>query len=172
MADCGCGAGLSASLWQGWKMGALGGAISGAGTGSALGGSFGSSGGPVGILVGGYVGSVIGSALGAAFGSVMGAAESWGGHILFSQCGCSPLCLCLPRDWRAPQATPTRRDPLVLDLNRDGKVELKNAAFFDLNANGFHEFTGKFYMAGRKHGHDGRGVAVPHSYVLHPGRNP
>ena len=127
MADCGCGAGLSASLWQGWKMGALGGAISGAGTGSALGGSFGSSGGPVGILVGGYVGSVIGSALGAAFGSVMGAAESWGGHILFSQCGCSPLCLCLPRDWRAPQATPTRRDPLVLDLNRDGKVELKNA---------------------------------------------
>ncbi len=39
------------------------------------------------------------------------------------------------------QATPARRDPLVLDLNRDGKVELKNAAFFDLNANGFHEFT-------------------------------
>ena len=38
-------------------------------------------------------------------------------------------------------ATPARRDPLVLDLNRDGKVELKNAAFFDLNANGFHEFT-------------------------------
>ena len=36
---------------------------------------------------------------------------------------------------------PVRRDPLVLDLNRDGKVELKNAAFFDLNANGFHEFT-------------------------------
>ena len=30
---------------------------------------------------------------------------------------------------------------MVLDLNRDGKVELKNAAFFDLNANGFHEFT-------------------------------
>ncbi|WP_208873914.1 hypothetical protein [Fretibacterium fastidiosum] len=28
-----------------------------------------------------------------------------------------------------------------MDLNRDGKVELKNAAFFDLNANGFHEFT-------------------------------
>ena len=24
---------------------------------------------------------------------------------------------------------PARRDPLVLDLNRDGKVELKNAAF-------------------------------------------
>ena len=39
------------------------------------------------------------------------------------------------------QATPARVDPLVLDLNRDGKVELKNAAFFDLNANGFHEFT-------------------------------
>ena len=38
-------------------------------------------------------------------------------------------------------ATPTRRDPLVLDLNRDGKVELKNVAFFDMNANGFHEFT-------------------------------
>ena len=36
---------------------------------------------------------------------------------------------------------PVRRDPLVLDLNRDGKVDLKNAAFFDLNANGFHEFT-------------------------------
>ena len=44
-------------------------------------------------------------------------------------------------DWRDPQSTPTRRDPLVLDLNRDGKVELKNAAYFDLNANGFHEFT-------------------------------
>ena len=122
-------------------MGALGGAISGAGTGSALGGSFGSSGGPAGILVGGYVGSVIGSTLGAALGSVAGTAQSWAAHILFSQCGCSPLCLCLPRDWRAPQATPARRDPLVLDLNRDGKVELKNAAFFDLNANGFHEFT-------------------------------
>jgi len=38
-------------------------------------------------------------------------------------------------------AAPARRDPLVLDLNRDGKVELTNAAFFDLNANGFHEFT-------------------------------
>ena len=38
-------------------------------------------------------------------------------------------------------AAPARRDPLVLDLNRDGKVELKNAAYFDLNANGFHEFT-------------------------------
>ena len=43
--------------------------------------------------------------------------------------------------WPDSQAVPTRRDPLVLDLNRDGKVELKNAAFFDLNANGFHEFT-------------------------------
>ena len=30
---------------------------------------------------------------------------------------------------------------MVLDLNKDGKVELKNVAFFDLNANGFHEFT-------------------------------
>ena len=38
-------------------------------------------------------------------------------------------------------AAPARRDPLVLDLNRDGKVGLKNAAYFDLNANGFHEFT-------------------------------
>ena len=38
-------------------------------------------------------------------------------------------------------ATLPRRDLLVLALNRDGKVELKNAAFFDLNANGFHEFT-------------------------------
>ena len=36
---------------------------------------------------------------------------------------------------------PARRDPLVLELNRDGKVELKNATYFDLNANGFHEFT-------------------------------
>ena len=43
--------------------------------------------------------------------------------------------------WPDSQAVLTRRDPLVLDLNRDGKVELKNAAFFDLNANGFHEFT-------------------------------
>ena len=43
--------------------------------------------------------------------------------------------------WRDANATPTRRDPLVLDLNRDGKVELKNATYFDLNANGFHEFT-------------------------------
>ena len=43
--------------------------------------------------------------------------------------------------WPDSQAVPTRRDPLVLDLNKDGKVELKNAAFFDLNANGFHEFT-------------------------------
>ena len=37
-------------------------------------------------------------------------------------------------------ATPPRRDLLVLALNRDGKVELKNAAYFDLNANGFHKF--------------------------------
>ena len=43
--------------------------------------------------------------------------------------------------WPDSQAVPTRRDPLVLDLNRDGKVELKNATYFDLNANGFHEFT-------------------------------
>ncbi len=32
-------------------------------------------------------------------------------------------------------------DPLVLDLNRDGKIELQNATYFDLNANGFHEYT-------------------------------
>jgi|GEM_PF-5350505 len=39
-------------------------------------------------------------------------------------------------------ATPPRRDLLVLALNRDGKMKLKNAAYFvDLNANGFHEFT-------------------------------
>ena len=43
--------------------------------------------------------------------------------------------------WRDAGATPARRDPFVLDLNHDGKVELKNAAFFDMNANGFHEFT-------------------------------
>ena len=43
--------------------------------------------------------------------------------------------------WGGAGAAPARRDPLVLDLNRDGKVELKNAAYFDLNANGFHEFT-------------------------------
>ena len=30
---------------------------------------------------------------------------------------------------------------MVLDLNRDGKVELKNATYFDLNANGFHELS-------------------------------
>ena len=45
------------------------------------------------------------------------------------------------RPWKDTVPAPARRDPLVLDLNRDGKVELKNAAFFDLNANGFHEFT-------------------------------
>ena len=43
--------------------------------------------------------------------------------------------------WRDAGPAPARPDPLVLDLNRDGKVELKNAAYFDLNANGFHEFT-------------------------------
>ena len=43
--------------------------------------------------------------------------------------------------WRDAGPAPARVDPLVLDLNRDGKVELKNAVFFDLNANGFHEFT-------------------------------
>ena len=31
--------------------------------------------------------------------------------------------------WRGAGATPARVDPLVLDLNKDGKVELKNAAF-------------------------------------------
>lgn len=41
--------------------------------------------------------------------------------------------------WPDSQASPPRRDPLVLDLNRDGKVKLKNVAFFDMNANGFHE---------------------------------
>ena len=58
-------------------------------------------------------------------------------------CKCSPICLCnpLPDPWSGASTPPTRVDPLVLDLNRDGKVELKNAAFFDLNANGFHEFT-------------------------------
>ena len=32
-------------------------------------------------------------------------------------------------------------DPLILDLNRDSKLELQNATFFDLNADGFHEYT-------------------------------
>ena len=31
--------------------------------------------------------------------------------------------------WADSQSSPARVDPLVLDLNRDGKVELKNAAF-------------------------------------------
>ena len=141
MADCGCGAGLSASLWEAWKWGASNGLKKGVAVGGALGVKFGTAGGPVGTFVGGYVGGVIGGALGAALGSVYNTLEAWGAHVFFSQCGCSPLCLCFPRDWRAPQATPARRDPLVLDLNRDGKVELKNAAFFDLNSNGFHEFT-------------------------------
>ena len=44
-------------------------------------------------------------------------------------------------EWLETQTGPARRDPLVLDLNRDGKVDLKNATYFDLNANGFHEFT-------------------------------
>ena len=44
--------------------------------------------------------------------------------------------------WEDTQTGPNRPvDPLVLDLNRDGKVEFKNAAYFDLNANGFHEYT-------------------------------
>ena len=45
------------------------------------------------------------------------------------------------KQWEDAGLRPARPDPLVLDLNRDGKVELKNAAYFDLNANGFHEFT-------------------------------
>ena len=32
-------------------------------------------------------------------------------------------------------------DPLIFDLNRDGKLELQNSVFFDLNASGFHELT-------------------------------
>ena len=98
MADCGCGEGLSASLWQGWKLGVLTGGVSGAWKGKVLGGSYGSASRPVKIFVGGYVGSVIGSALGSALGSIWGTATTWAGHILFSQCGCSPLCLCLPKD--------------------------------------------------------------------------
>ena len=31
--------------------------------------------------------------------------------------------------------------PLILDLNRDGKLEMKNATFFDYDANGFHELA-------------------------------
>ena len=31
--------------------------------------------------------------------------------------------------------------PLILDLNRDGKLELNNYTFFDFNANGFHELA-------------------------------
>lgn len=44
--------------------------------------------------------------------------------------------------WKDAFPAPSRPvDPLVLDLNRDGKIELQNATFFDLNANGFHEYT-------------------------------
>lgn len=44
--------------------------------------------------------------------------------------------------WRDSFATqPIKFDPLALDLNRDGNINLENAAFFDLNANGFHEYT-------------------------------
>ena len=32
-------------------------------------------------------------------------------------------------------------DPLVLDLNRDGQINLQNATFFDFDANGFHELA-------------------------------
>ena len=32
-------------------------------------------------------------------------------------------------------------DPLILDLNRDGQLNLSNATFFDFNANGFHELA-------------------------------
>jgi hypothetical protein len=77
-------------------------------------------------------------------------------------CGCStPPTLIFPQDledwiddsyrlnefefldkWEKAHANiPRPVDPLILDLNRDGKLELHNAAFFDLNANGFHEYT-------------------------------
>ena len=141
MAGCGCAAGFEAGLWETMKWGALFGAKKGILKGSALGAGYGSLGGPLGTYVGGYVGGVIGGALGTALGGLIGAGGAWGAHILFSQCGCSPLCLCFPSRWQGPQPAPARPDPLVLDLNRDGKVELKNAAFFDLNANGFHEST-------------------------------
>ena len=66
-------------------------------------------------------------------------------------CLCSPCTKCktdyppfdpfaLP-DWHKPQSALPKVDPLILDLNRDGKIELKNATFFDLNANGFKEYT-------------------------------
>ena len=141
MAGCGCGASFEAGLWETMKWGALFGAKKGILKGRALGAGYGSLGGPLGTYIGGYVGGVIGGALGTALGGLIGAGGAWGAHILFSQCGCSPLCLCFPSRWQGPQPAPARRDPLVLDLNRDGKVELKNTAFFDLNANGFHEFT-------------------------------
>ena len=45
-------------------------------------------------------------------------------------------------DWLGAQSGPSRpRDPLVLDLDRSGKIDLENATYFDLNANGFHELT-------------------------------
>ena len=110
--------------------------------GAICGGLAGASAGPFGVLFGAAVGAMKGLAGAEALGIV----ASYGFNsfsFLNPTCKCSPICLCnpLPDPWSGASTPPARIDPLVLDLNRDGKVELKNAAFFDLNANGFHEFT-------------------------------
>ena len=102
-------------------------------------------------IAGSILGAIRGGSAGP-FGAMEGLAEAEALEIVISYgvnpfsnptCKCSPICLCNPRPvpWSEAGATPARVDPLVLDLNRDGKVELKNATYFDLNANGFHEFT-------------------------------
>ena len=133
MSNCGCGNSFFDSLLEGLKLGVLFGGFKGGG----VGGLFGISGGPVGI----YVGGIVGGAIGGTLGGLSGAGSTWLGHALFGQCGRTPVCLCLPGRYKTPSATPPNVDPLILDLDRDGKDELKNATFFDLDANGFKEYT-------------------------------
>ncbi|GHV44466.1 hypothetical protein FACS1894204_01620 [Synergistales bacterium] len=148
MSDCGCGPSLAAGIREGWKFGMTIGAATGGATGAAVGASLTAGTGP-GVLVGKYFGGVYGAFIGAAGTGALSAIYAYGAHAIFGECGCSPICFCLPsnpknKDWKDPQSTiprPVPVDPLILDLNRDGSIELQNAAFFDLNANGFHEYT-------------------------------
>ena len=138
MSHCGCDStrvlGDVFATRVAWILGSIYGAI--------CGGLAGASAGPFGV----FFGAAVGAMKGLAEAEALGIVASYGvNSFSFSNptCKCSPICLCnpLPDPWSGASTPPARVDPLVLDLNRDGKVELKNAAFFDLNANGFHEFT-------------------------------
>ena len=102
-------------------------------------------------LIGGLAGLILGGVLGMALGGIPGAAFFMQMGFMFSYGRARSVheMIIPPNDFNSKSASesaeetspPVSREPLVIDLNRDGKTDVSGVQFFDLDVNGRRELT-------------------------------